>query len=218
MSTEPTQRLEQLFEQQKCWTIDALAGAMGYAVISTRRFLKHIGYYRSYSHNGRWYTLKSIPKFNRNGIWRYEQIGFSRNGNLMQTIESMITKSPKGATARQLTEKLHCGCHAVLSNMYKTGRIDRIKHKGQFVYLSSSTQTSRRQRRRIEVFEAKQALQPFSAQSAVYILVEFINHPQLSFAEIAARLTHRQKITVSPDDIERFFTHHGIKKTPAVFR
>ncbi len=218
MNTETTHRLGRLFERQKCWTIDALASALGYAVISTRRFLKHIGYYRSYSHNGRWYTLKPIPKFNRNGIWRYEQIGFSRHGNLTQTIAYMIDKSPKGSTAKQLTEKLYCNCHAVLTNMYKTGRVDRIKHKARFVYLSKDTQNSQRQRRRIEVFEAKKALQPFNAQTAVFILVEFINHPQLSFDEIAARLKHRRNIFVLPEDIDRFFAQHGLKKTPTASR
>jgi len=218
MDTNPIERLGHLFEQQKCWMIDELSSALGYAVISTRRFLKQIGYCRSFSHNGKWYTLSAIPSFNRYGIWRYRQIGFSRHGNLTQTIIFLINKSQKGCTAKQLAEKLHYACHAVLTNMYKAQLIDRVKHRGRFVYLSADDKLSRQQQSKLEAFETKKALQPFTAQTAVFILVAFIKNPQWSCEQIAAQIKHSRRISVRSEDIERFFEQHGLKKTPDLFR
>lgn len=218
MSTEPIERLGQLFEQKRCWMIDELSNAMGYAVISTRRFLKQIGYYRSYSHNGKWYTLRAIPRFNRNGIWRYQKIGFSRYGSLTHTIVFLINESQRGCTAKQLAGKLYHACHAVLTNMYKAQLIDRVKHRGEFAYLSMDDKLSRQQRRRLEVFEAKKTFKPFNAQTAVFILVAFIKNPQWSYQQIAVQLKHSKNIVVRPEEIERFFEQHGLKKMPDPFR
>src|ERR1017187_5466015 len=61
----PSHRLEKLFHRRKCWMLDQLAESLGYALISVRRFLQQIGYCRSYTHNGKWYTLQDSPNFDR---------------------------------------------------------------------------------------------------------------------------------------------------------
>jgi len=61
----PSDRLEKLFHRRKCWMLDQLAESLGYALISVRRFLKQIGYCRSYTHNGKWYTLGDSAAFSR---------------------------------------------------------------------------------------------------------------------------------------------------------
>src|SRR5437870_2604986 len=40
------------------------------------RVLSSVGYLASYSHAGRYYTLKRIPQFDPRGLWHYRQIGF----------------------------------------------------------------------------------------------------------------------------------------------
>jgi len=79
-----------LFQQQPCWKISPLAEALQYAVPSVRRFLAQTGYYSSFTHNGAWYTLGSIPRFNRRGLWFCQDIGFSKAGPLTATIVALI--------------------------------------------------------------------------------------------------------------------------------
>ena len=76
--TDPHFRLAELFKLEKCYTIDQLSRRLNYSLISTRRFLKTMGYYSSFTHNSKWYTLRSIPSFNNNGIWFYQDIGFCK--------------------------------------------------------------------------------------------------------------------------------------------
>ena len=104
--TDPHFRLAELFKHEKCYTIDQLSRRLSYSLISIRRFLKTMGYYTSFTHNSKWYTLRSIPSFNKNGIWFYQDIGFCKHGNLNQTIGCFIDKSFQGLTAKDLFNML----------------------------------------------------------------------------------------------------------------
>lgn len=210
----PMDQLGKLFSRKNCWMIADLSKALGYAMVSVRRFLTEIGYFRSYSHNGKWYTLQSIPHFNKDGIWLHHNIGFSKHGNLPQTIASLLNRSPQGYCARDLGAKLHLPCHAVLTNLYKAGKVDRVKFTKEYVYLSMEEHMNRRQRERQKEQTPKKPPKPLSAEAAVFVLVEFIKHPQLSFEEISKALQKTQNITIHSEDIAQFFQKHGLKKTP----
>ena len=54
-----------------------------------------------------------------------------------------------------------------------------------------------------------------STQTALWVLVEYIRNPGLSFEQMAARLQAQRKLAVAPESIQRFFQQHGLKKTPA---
>jgi hypothetical protein len=140
----PAERLEKLFHRRKCWMLDQLAQTFGYALISVRRFLKQIGYFRSYTDNGRWYTLHDSPDFDRDGLWHYRGIGFSKHGSLTATIDHLVGRSPAGLSASELSQKLQHPCHAVLTQLHKAGRLDRLRPCGQFRYLAADPRLRRR--------------------------------------------------------------------------
>ena len=128
---DTTQRLVSAFKQQKCWMITPLAEQINYSIPSVRRFLAKIGYYSSFTHNGRWYTLASIPRFKQDGLWFHQKIGFSCEGSLTRTLVRLTEQSPMGLTADQIGEKLQCRCHAVLVKLYRKGRLQRQKKAGR---------------------------------------------------------------------------------------
>jgi hypothetical protein len=202
-----------LFERHPCWRIAELAKTLDYAVISIRRFLTRIGYFRSYTHNGQWYTLRSKPVFNRDGLWCYEEIGFSKCGSLTETIRGLINKSPSGLSAGELGAKLHHSCDAVLSNMYKDGQFDRVREGRVFRYLSRQSRINRRQRVVLENRRPVETSAPLSTQVAVWVLVEFIRQPQLSFEQMATRVQEHRHLAVSAASIDAFFEQQGLKKT-----
>src|ERR1700720_2023000 len=132
----PTERLENLLRQRKCWLLAPLAQKLDYSLISVRRFLKEIGYFRSYTHNGKWYTLRETPQFDRDGLWHYKGIGFSKHISLTATIDYLVGRSPAGLTASQVAQKLQHPCHTVLTRLHQADRLDRVNVAGQFRYLS----------------------------------------------------------------------------------
>jgi hypothetical protein len=209
----PAQRLEKLFHRRKCWMLDQLAEALGYALISVSRFLKQIGYHRSYTHNGKWYILRDSPDFDRDGLWHYKGIGFSRHGSLTATIDQLVGRSPAGLSAGELTQKLQHPCHAVLSQLHQAGRLDRLRLAGQFRYLAIDPQLNRQQREQAALVPAPSPMTSLNTQAALWVLVEYIKEPTLSFEQIAARLREQRNLALTPESIERFFGEHGLKKT-----
>ena len=214
MKKNPQDRLVLLFDQKKCWTIEELTHSLNYSTISIRRFLKDIGYYSSFTHNSMWYSLHSIPSFNKRGLWFYQDIGFSKHGNLKQTILNFVSKSTQGLAAKELFEILLIPCHPVLNQMYNKNQIDRFNTQRGFVYLSIDDKKRQRQLNRLQsqLITAKQP-ESLNAQAAVYVLVEYIKHPEASVAELS-KAVEKKEVKASPEAITRLFKEHDLKKTP----
>lgn len=206
----PQEKLISLFAQQSCWMIKPLATAIGYSVPSTRRFLVEAGYYSSFTHNGKWYTLRTIPHFDRNGIWFFDLIGFSRAGSLTNTLVKLVTQSQGGMTAEQLGEKLRCRCHSVLVQLHRQEKLQRQKQGRSYLYLAVDPSTQAMQ---LQAREGKIVSVPLPAEVAVLILAEFIRQPDLSFEQLAKAIASGRHIRINAAQVEDLFDLHGLKKT-----
>lgn len=204
--------LAPLFVEQPCWMIDSLSAQLKYSVPSVRRFLSEAGYYSSFTHNGGWYTLRSIPLFGRDGLWFHGDVGFSRAGNLTKTLIYLVTRSPAGFTAEQLGSSLRCRCHSILVNLWRKGRLGRKKAGRSYVYLSVDEAVADQQLRALASQTVPSARLP--AEIAVLVLAEFIRNPESSFNQLAEVIARTRRIVVAVRQIEELFSQHGLKKTP----
>jgi hypothetical protein len=193
--------------------IEELAEELKYSIPSVRRFLAQIGYYRSFTHNGRWYTIISVPKFDRDGLWFSAGIGFSKAGNLNNTIIKLIKRSAAGMTADVLGQKLHTRCHTLLVQLYRRGKLQREKVGNSYVYMAADPHIAESQRQALASQNLPAA--PVPAEIAVLIFVEFIRNPESSFKQLATILKTNRQVTVTARQIERVFTQYGVKKTPS---
>ena len=209
----PQQHLEKLFEKKKCYTIEELHKALNYSLISIRRFLKKIGYYSSFTHNSKWYTLKAIPSFDNNGIWFYRDKGFSVHGNLNQTILHFVNKSSKGLSAKELINILSVPCHSILNQMYNKKKIDRLKTSDGFYYLTINENKKKMQIKKLQIIASPKKIARLLPQTAVYVLVEFIKNPEASFLELSIAV-EKKGVKVSQTSIARLFKEHDLKKIP----
>lgn len=207
----PRQRLVSFFAQTPCWMIQPLAAEMQYSIPSVRRFMAEVGYYSSFTHNGGWYTLRSIPRFGRNGLWFYHDIGFSRAGTLTKTLITLIARSPAGMSAEMLGETLQCRCHGVLVNLWRKGKIQRQKMGRCQVYFAADPHKAESQRQALSAQNPPEVR--FSAEIAVLVLAEFIRTPDSSFEQLAEKISRNKDVTVNARQIELLFDQHGLKKT-----
>jgi len=183
---KPRERLLSIFKEQPCWMIEPLSAKLQYSIPSIRRFLVAIGYYSSFTHNGGWYTLHSIPQFDQDGLWYYHDIGFSRAGSLTSTLIDLATRSPAGLTAEKLGEKLQCRCHTVLVQLYRRGKLQRQKVGRSYVYMAVDTHTAAIQRQTVTIRSLPTGQLP--AEIALLILAEFIRKPESTSSNWPARL------------------------------
>jgi len=205
--------LAELFFEKKCQQIKTLADSLNVSNSTVRRLLQHVGYFRSYTHNGRWYTISYVPDFDSRGLWRYNDIYFSKYGSLTKTVTIFLKRSAAGYSAKEISDLLNRPCDAVLTQMYKNGKIDRVKAGGKFIYLSIDKYVNMRQRKIHEIAQSEAIFRPVSIETAFLVLVEFINHPGISFEQICINLKHRCNIYITSDEITRLFEQHSIKKT-----
>ena len=207
-SIDVNQRLTPLFVKHPCWMIGPLAKQLGYSIPSVRRFLAQSGYYSSFTHNGCWYTLSSIPRFNRQGLWFHQDIGFSRAGKLTSTLIALVTKSTSGMTAEQLGEALRCRCHSVLVKLVRQSRLRRQKHGRAYVYLSSDDQRAHAQ---LQALQGSAMVLP--AEISVLVLAEYIRNPAAGFGNLAKAITRRTGARITAVQVKGLFDQHGLKKT-----
>jgi len=142
------QAIEKFLKHHKIATIDQLKTALGNpARCTVFRKLAELEYLSSYSHRGKYYTLRSIARFNALGLWDYRSVWFSRFGNLLDTAEAMVRSSEGGYTASELKEVLHVKTKHALTQLVRSGRIQREPFESVYVYLSGEEHIADKQRK-----------------------------------------------------------------------
>ena len=200
------QHLSPIFEKQSCWRIESLAEKLNYSKRSVQRFLSSVGYYRSFTHNGGWYTLRSIPLFDSDGLWFYDDIGFSHAGSMTDTLVALACNRSEGITAEELGKKLRCRCHSVLVRLIRDGKLQRCERGRANIYIAKDADLATL-RQKAHISSEVQ----LPTEVAVLILVEFINNPGSTFALLAKAISQSNQVTVSTAQIEALFIRLGVR-------
>ena len=142
------QAIEKFLKHHKIATFDQLKAALGNpARCTVFRKLANLEYLSSYSHRGKYYTLRSIARFNALGLWDYRSVWFSRFGNLLDTTETLVKSSEAGYTATELKEVLHVKTKHALTQLVRSCRIQREPFESVYVYLSREDHIADQQRK-----------------------------------------------------------------------
>ena len=171
------QALRQFFDQHKIATLDQLREALGNpARCTVFRKLGDLQYLSSYSHRGKYYTLKSIARFSEQGLWSFHSVWFSRFGNLLQTAQAFVHHSDAGYTAAELKDSLQVKTKHALTQLVRDGRLERETLDSVYVYLSPQKDVAARQ------IKARKALLQQSPASLI------VSNPDLATDEAKALL------------------------------
>jgi hypothetical protein len=212
----PQQKVENLFRSRRVVTMSDLCEVIGSSSrMTVFRRLRKIEYVSSYTHAGRYYTLYDIARFDSDGIWFYDDIGFSQNGSLKNTVTYLVDNGDAGKFHSDLERQLRVRVHNVLLDLVKSEQIKRIKFEAQYLYLSTDKERSTkqieqrerlsRQARRIPVF--------ISEPVVIEILAEVIRqskiHPRAD--QVASALAMRG-LPIAEYDVMTVFDHYEIEK------
>jgi len=191
-----------------------------YAVLGTKsrmsvfRRLRELDYLSSFSHVGRYYTLPGVVHFDSQGLWFYDTVGFSRFGNLKQTVIHLVDQSVAGKTHEELEKQLHLRVHNTLLDLVRSGKITREMFEGVFVYLNIRTDRAQQQLvcRREGAGDSAQDI--VSDGVVIEVLTEIIrgNQVQIDQSAILSRLTKR-RIKITAWQLKQLCTRLGLKKT-----
>jgi hypothetical protein len=134
--------------RNKIATLDELKQALGTSVdVTIFRKLKPLDYLTSYSHRGRYYTLREIARFDDRGLWSQAEVWFSRFGTLLATAEEFVNRSPRGYFADELAPLLHVDVQDALLQLTQQQRLARQALSGRYLYMATEPTIQRRQLR-----------------------------------------------------------------------
>ena len=198
------------FALEKVLTVTKLSEILQCSHITVHRRLKEWGACTSYNKNGRYYTIHSIPAFNKNGIWQYRDIYFSRYGTLKNTVIALTVKSKKGLNHSELQEIIGLNPKCFLARFKKLPGITKERYKNHIIYFSSDPKEYEAQQRNRFPPKPSAAELPPDAQ-AIIILVELIHHPKMNIDELTTQLQERGH-AIEAESIAALFRQYRIDK------
>ena len=138
--------LRALLLRNRIATLDELKQTLGTSVdVTVFRKLKPLDYLTSYSHRGRYYTLREITRFDDQGLWSHADVWFSRFGTLLATAEVLVNRSPRGYFAHELARALHVEVQDALHQLTQQRRVTREIISGLYLYTATDGDIQRGQ-------------------------------------------------------------------------
>ena len=212
----PQIKVEKLFRKHRVVTLSDLCEVIGSSSrMTVFRRLREIEYVSSYTHAGRYYTLYDIARFDSDGIWFYDDIGFSQNGSLKNTVTYLVHNGDAGKFHSDLERQLRVRVHNVLLDLVKSKQIKRIKFQGQYFYLSTDKARSKEQieQRDKLSMQARRIPVYISEPMVIEILAEVIRqskrHPRAD--QVASALAMRG-LPIAENEVMTVFDHYDIEK------
>ena len=138
--------LRALLLRNQIATLDDMKHALGTPVdVTVFRKLKSLDSLTSYSHRGRYYTLREIARFDDHGLWPQADVWFSRSGTLLATAEVFVNRSPRGFFADELARALHVEVQDALHQLTQQHRVTREMVSGLYLYTATDRAIQRGQ-------------------------------------------------------------------------
>ena len=204
MAKRSPENLLKLFDSTEVVDFKGIQSALGGASRATCfRYLQQVAYHRSYNYNGRYYTRKDPARYDRFGLFSYEDIFFSRDTTLGETIRRLVWESEAGWTQRELQEVLRVRVQVVLLKTFQQGKIGREKVHGFYVYLHPDptvrgAQLDRRRERTAFEVPVTEGAPELGDPVIIRVLLTLLHHPGATAADVVRYLRgHSPPITMA---------------------
>ncbi len=214
---EREERLWKLFNRLEIADIKKL-----FTVLNTKsrttvfRCLRRIGYFSSYSHAGRYYTLRGIPAFDNVGLWHVQGASFSKHGSLKETVIQVVNNSKAGMTHRELENILRVRVHNTLRELVVADLIGRTNTEKNYLYISGDAENASAQ---VPLRQAKvtdeQLTRPLTPFETIEVLVDLLHSEDWHLKSVVGRLKTRNT-KVSEHQVNAVFSNYSIKKKTSI--
>jgi len=194
-------------------TFDELKIKSGCQSRTLQRKIKSSNLLTSYNKNARFYTVPNLCHFNHYGIWNFEQILFSKYGNLFETIIALIDKSLEGYTSKELSIIIEVKADDALRMLWLKERVRRQKTGSSNVYFSIQEdlfmlQLSAREQ---QTSVAIQTMALPDYQRTIAVLVEIIRQDSI-VAEKLQKGAAKRNVEITISEIQAVIDHYQLKK------
>jgi hypothetical protein len=184
------------------------------------RFLKRHGFYSSSNKNGSYYILAKDCEFDKNGIFFYNDIMFSKYKTIKNTVLNFVDKSDCGVSTSDVIGVFGVNSKTALSNLYTGKEISRQMYNGTFYYFSADAEAGlfqRESRKRSEAEKTNEVPEKKklpSTQIIIAILTAVVIRIGADAKQIRGSLK-KQGLNISLCEVNAVLQHYKIpeKKT-----
>lgn len=187
----------------------------GRAIRSLFRDLKKIDCQSSFTHAGKYYTLRETPVFDSHGLWFHTDVGFVREGTLKEATLRLVRESDVGCTHEELENIFRVRVHNTLLDLVCEKKLRRRKIGGVFVYLSSEVRVARKQEKKRQAASLRNVGSRCEVPDwlVIEILAEIIRMHSVSLRpEDTLAGLHAKGVCVTLQQIELVFERLDFKK------
>ncbi len=178
------------------------------------RDLKKLDVISSYTHTGQYHALRRLAKFDENGLWFFQDVGFSRYGTLKRSLVHVITHSQAGMTHREMRKLFRVEVQKPLTDLVSTNAVARQLLPSRIhVYLSADeTSVAQLERRLVIGDKALDVALPVDS-IRIEILVEVIRAPERTLNEkVLGPLLRQRGVLVKDEEVRYVLAYYDIKK------
>jgi hypothetical protein len=171
-----------------------------------------VGYLSSYNHAGRFYTLTDVPQFDADGIWKHQDVFFSRHGTLKATVRHLIQTADAGKTHPELQQHLCVRIHNTLLDLVQQNEIARKKVGKLFVYVHIDPDVQVNQIvKRQEQIEYQTPAIPLGHFETIEVLLDVIHHGQRQPEQVFSHLRDKG-LGITFEQVVAVFNCYGLGK------
>lgn len=208
---EKLEVLKTSMSKRRIVTIEQVRKILGVTSrMSVNRYFQQLDYLVSYSHGGKYYTLRKTAEFDQFGLWHLGDIGFSSHGTLLETIVHLVANSENGKTTEELTRQCRLRVQNALLQLVKEKKLSREKTGHIYRYHSERDSRKKRQQRKHIADLAQDSLPEWIV---IDVLVEIIRRSKetVQAEEIASSL-HKRGSSISFHQVEQVFKLYFLEK------
>jgi len=212
--SDSLKKLQKLFLKQSILDMSALSKILKTkSRMSIFRRLKEIGYFSSFTHAGKYYTLTNTPQFDDKGLWFHQEIGFSQFGTLKATIIELVCGSSSGFTHLELSQLLRIKVYNSLLDLVKEGTVGRERINKSFLYVAPelSKATEQINRQRGATAESVRDVTVISDTTVIEVLIETIHAGKVKISpSLVTKRLFKRGILIGNKQVEQIFKQYGI--------
>jgi hypothetical protein len=190
--------VENIICSKKIQTFEQILNHVSCSEVTLRRDIRQINGITSYTHQGRFITLKDIPKFDNNGIWFYRKVGFTKYKNSLELIVHLINNTREGLSREQIQEILKIQIYQQIQTLLKRNELYRSKVGNKYVYLPE--ELAKNQKKRLQLLNANNIEEYYDAM--------------VSFSDLVALLKAvlvEKNIKINLKNLKRFTQKYSLK-------
>ena len=213
-------KLESFFRHRSIARLDELQRVLHVSGRTVFRILGAMGYFSSYSHAGKYYTLARTASFDAEGLWAHSGVLFSSHRTLRNTIVHLVNKAQAGHTHAELQDRLSLRVYDTLHDLVAAREIGCAEMERLYLYVSAKPTAAEAQiaeRQRL-IAELPIPSGPLPDPAVVIeVLLAMIHSPKPDVASLAA-LMRAQGKAITPGQVEAVWAHYELGKKKLALR